>query len=263
MIKKIFSLFFVLLICLSASVPAFAEESGKRVIDTANVLTDAQESEIEKKLDEISGKQKVDIAVAAVRGTDGESMQTYSDDLYENQGLGQGSSRDGVLLVVDVTGRHWHISTCGYGITAFTDAGIQYIGKNIGLSEGDYADSFLKYASLCDDFISHARKGKPYDSGSMPKEPLSPKWIVIALLFGFGISGIAVFAMIMQMKTVAAQNSADSYIRKGSFHVTERRDLYLYRNVVRHRKQSNNSSGGSSTHTSSSGRTFGGGGGDF
>ncbi len=33
-----------------------------------------------------------------------------------------------------------YISTCGYGITVFTDAGIQYIGEQIkeDLSDGDF-----------------------------------------------------------------------------------------------------------------------------
>ena len=36
------------------------------------------------------------------------------------------------------------ISTCGYGITAFTDAGIQYLGEQMTpcMADGDYAGAF-------------------------------------------------------------------------------------------------------------------------
>jgi hypothetical protein len=49
----------------------------------------------------------------------------------EGRGIDVGENRDGVLLLVSTGDRKWHISTCGYGITAFTDAGIQYLGEQM------------------------------------------------------------------------------------------------------------------------------------
>lgn len=74
----------------------------------------------------------------------------------------------------------WYISTCGYGITAFTDAGIEYIGEQIVpyLSDKDFAGAFEAYITLCDEFITQARTGKPYDIGSFPRKPLSPAWLL-------------------------------------------------------------------------------------
>ena len=79
-------------------------------------------------------------------------------------------------------------------ITVFTDAGIEYIGKQIkgDLSDGNFAGAFDKFADLCDDFITQARTGEPYDVKNLPKEPLSLIWIPIAIVVGFVLSLIIV-----------------------------------------------------------------------
>ena len=59
------------------------------------------------------------------------AWRPFADDLYDYCQYGYGPDMDGVLLLVSVGDRKWHISTCGYGITAFTDAGIQYLGEQM------------------------------------------------------------------------------------------------------------------------------------
>ena len=101
-------------------------------------------------------------------------------DVYKRQ------DRDGALLLISMEDNDWYISTCGYGITVFTDAGIQYIGEQIkeDLSDGDFSEAFDKFVGLCDDFITQARSGDPYDSHNLPKEPLSLIWIPISIAVG-------------------------------------------------------------------------------
>ena len=69
-----------------------------------------------------------------------------------------------------------------------------------------------------------------------------------------------------QLRSVAFQENAASYVREGSMNLTNSRELFLYRDVnrtERPKESSSSDSGGSSTHTSSSGTTHGGGGGSF
>ena len=72
----------------------------------------------------------------------------YADDFYDYNGYGYGDSRDGILLLISMEERDWRISTCGYGITVFTDAGQEYISDKFlpYLSDGDYSEAFTKYA---------------------------------------------------------------------------------------------------------------------
>ena len=132
------------------------------------------------------------------------------------------------------------------------------------MSDGDYADAFNTFAELCDDFITKARTGKPYDSGNMPKEPMKPGWILVAVIAGFILSFITVGTMKGKLKTVRFQPAANSYMKAGSMNITESRDMFLYNTVTRTAKpKDSDSGGGSSTHTSSSGSSHGGGGGKF
>ena len=170
-----------------------------------------------------------------------------------------------MLLLISMEDRDWYISTHGYGITAFTDAGIQYIGEQMGpdLSAGNYAEAFLTYCRLCDQFITQAREGNPFDTEDLPKEPLALFWIPISLIVGYVLAFLVVGSMRARLKTVRFQAAASSYLKTGSLNITESRDLFLYSTLSRTEKPKNNSSGGSSTHTSSSGSTHGGGGGKF
>ena len=54
----------------------------------------------------------------------GKTPEAYADDLYDNNGYGFGTDCDGVLLLVSTEDWDWHLSTCGYGMTAITDDGI-------------------------------------------------------------------------------------------------------------------------------------------
>ena len=270
--KKIWTVLFALVLCLCVTVPTFAEGTAgfagdkDRVVDDANLLSGSEEAALREKLREIRVRQKMDIVIVTAKTLDGATPASYADDTYDYNGYGYGSNRDGLLLLISMEDRDWYISTTGYGITAFTDAGIQYIGNKIKehLSEGDYAAAFNTFADLCDDFISKARTESPYDSGNMPKEPLKRGWILVAIIVGFVLSFITVGKMKGKLKTVRFQPAAKSYMKEDSINITENRDMFLYNTVTRTAKpKKSDSDSGSSTHTSSSGSTHGGGGGKF
>lgn len=214
-------------------------------------------------------RQKMDIVIVTAKTLNGADPTAYADDFYDYNGYGYGNNRDGLLLLISMEkeNRVWYISTTGYGITAFTDAGIQYIGNKLKepLSDEDYAAAFNTFAELCDDFITKARTGTPYDSSNMPKEPMKRGWILVAIIVGFILSFITVGNMKGKLKTVRFQPAANSYMKAGSMNITESRDMFLYNTVTRTAKPKANDSDseGSSTHTSSSGSTHGGGGGSF
>ena len=272
--KKLFAGVFALVFCLSLSISVFAaNESGfsseyYRVQDNADLLTQEEQDTLLQELDEISQRQKMDIVIATTNSLDGKDVVAYADDLYDECDYGYGEQKDGVLLLISMEERDWYISTCGYGITAFTDAGIQYIGEQMlsDLSEGDYAAAFDVFAEQCDSFITQARNDEPFDSKNLPREPLGNKWILISIVVGVVLAFLVVGGMKGQLKSVRSKPTARDYLREGSFEVTESRDLFLYSHVdktARPDDDDDDYSSGSSTHTSSSGQTHGGGGGKF
>lgn len=262
--KRIFTILFIMVLCLGTMLPVFAAEPNTRILDYADLLTDSEESELSQKLDEIRSRQNMDVAVATTSDLAGSSVQDYADELYIENGFGYGDDKDGLLLLISMEDSTWYLSTCGYGITAFTDDGISYIGSQISsdLSDGNYAAAFTAFAELCDDFITQARTGEPYDGSNLPREPLSAIWILISLVIGFIIAKIIVGNMSSQLKTVRTQAAASNYVAKDSMHITDTRDLFLYHNITKTEKPKNNAPK-SSTHQSASGTTHGGGGGKF
>ncbi len=267
--KKITALLFALVLCLCTAVPAFAADAFAdeyyRVNDLADLLTDSDEAALLNKLDEISLRQKMDVTVATVNDLDGyASAAEYADVVYEYCKYGYGSQKDGLLLLISTEDRDWAISTCGYGITAFTEAGIEYINKQIksDLSDDNYAAAFDTYANLCDEFITQVRSGSPFDKDNLPREPLSMIWIPISIVIGVVLALIIVGSMKGQLKTVRTQAAANSYLKKDSLAITESSDLFLYHTVTRSKKEKDKDSD-SSMHTSSSGTPHGGGSGKF
>jgi len=230
------------------------------VVDEAGLLSSQEAASLEKDLAAISSRQGVDIVVVTTDSTGSKSPMEYADDFFDYGGYGS----DGILLLVSMEDSDWWVSTTGYGITAVTDAGLSYMSDRFVpyLSDGDYAGSFECFASLCDEFITQAKSGDPYDSHNLPKDPFRfGRNIVFALVIGLVAALIATGKMKNQLKSVVQQAKADDYVTAGSLQITNSRDFHLYTHLDRVEKAS--SSSGSSTHTSSSGRTHGGGGGKF
>ena len=128
--KKIWTALFALVICLCVTVPAFAEGAAgfagdkDRVVDDADLLSAGEETALREKLGEICARQKMDIVIVTAKTLNGATPASYADDTYDYNGYGYGNNRDGLLLLISMEDRDWYISTTGYGITAFTDAGI-------------------------------------------------------------------------------------------------------------------------------------------
>ena len=260
---------FVISVTLTVTVDAAG--GMMRIVDWADLLSDSEKTELSDKLDEISERQQVDVVVVTVNSLEGASAMDYADDFYDYNGYGFGTQRDGILFLISMEERDWYISTSGFGITAVTDAGNRYMSEKFlpYLSDREYAEAFCIFAEQCDDYITQARTGVPYDVDNIPIESFSHMGaLIIAIAIGFIISLIITGVMRLNLHSVYSQPTADSYMKKDSLRLTREYELFLYRNIIRTEKpkesrSSNSRSGGSTTHISSSGRTHGGGGGKF
>ena len=242
------------------------ERQMPRFVDNAGLLSEEEEKELNSTLDEISERQECDVAVVTVNGLDGKTVEEYADDFYDYNGYGYGDDDSGILLLVAMDDREWHMSTYGYGITAFTDAGLAYMEDDFVsyLSDAEYMDAFTEYADLCDEFLTQAKTGEPYDTGNLPKGTVSPFWIAGDLLIGIGIALVMALIKKGNLKSVKQQTEAAAYERKGSLKLTVKEDRFVNRLVTTRKiERKKEDSGGSTVHTSSSGRSHGGRSGKF
>ena len=272
--KRFFTLALALFFILSITLPVCAESGDgfnspyARLQDDAALLSSDEYNEVLSRLDELSERQSFDVVIHTTEDMDGySSVVAYADDYYDYNGYGYGEDRDGIILVVAMNTRDLYISTCGFGITAFTDYGIDTLLDDVKgyFSDGDYYGGFCSFISEADEYITAAKNGSPYDIndgdyyGSERSGFFNFTWLMASLIMGLVCALIIVGTMKAQLKTVRPALAAGSYVRKDSIKVKSERDIYLYRNVSRTEIVRESSSGGSSTHVSSSGTTHCGG----
>ena len=252
--KRCMILLMALMLCISAAAPAFAAAPKPRIVDDAGVLTQSEVRELEKLLDEISLRQGVDVVVVTTDSIGGLSPESAAGSIYTSYGY----RSDGMILLIDMGQQEMAIRPHGDAVAMFTVAGQDYIADRVQeeLHDGNYADACQLFATLCDDFITQARTGEPYDDHNLPKEPYPVLiWVGISLVVGLVVALIVTAIMRSKLKSVRFKNQAMDYVRPGSMQVTESRDIFLYRNVTRRPRPKSSSSGGG--RSSSGGGTSG------
>lgn len=250
---------------------------GPRLVDQEELLTTEEQEELLARLDEISERQQCDVVIVTVASTEGKTATEYADDYFDYQGYGYGEKSDGILLLIGMKERVWAISTHGsLGISAFTDAGLDYIKEDVQfqLKLDNYAKAFRTFASLCDQFLTAAHKGKPYDVGNLPIKHASPSILIFLFPIGILIMAWKSRSKKRSLKSVVKKTGAISYKVPNSLHLWVDEDRITGSHVTKRKRHeesrdrggssgSGGSSGGSTTHTSSSGRTHGGTSGSF
>jgi len=96
-----------LLTCLLVSSVAWAgftvpSRPDRPVYDGANVLTDAQEDALAKKLEKFRDEKGPSVVVAFVPSLGGEPIAEVSYDIFSAWGIGKKKQNDGVLLLISV-----------------------------------------------------------------------------------------------------------------------------------------------------------------
>lgn len=264
--KKVMTILTAFLLVIMMALPVAAQDTGhpSRLVDEADILTDAEENEVLELLDDFSEELDFDIVVVAVDSLDGKSAEAYADDYFDYNGYGMGDNYDGAILLISMEERDWHISTCGYGIAALSDRDLERMGDIIVpyLSSGDYAGAFEEFAWLCAGYVEEAIEAGV--TGEMAEES-GIRWgrvIITSLLVGFLLAFIPMLMMKQKMKTVVSRSEAGEYMNRGSRRITRSRDAFLYHTINKTYTPRDHDGGGSS-HRSSSGRSHGGRGGKF
>ena len=98
--KKIFGVILSFLLVLSMSVPVMAEdENYPRYLDDAGLLSSSQAQKLEKKLDKISKEHHCDVVIAVANTTNGQDIESFTEDFYDSMGYGQGEKKSGIMLM--------------------------------------------------------------------------------------------------------------------------------------------------------------------
>lgn len=233
--KRILSVVLTLMLCLTMAVQGSAADLP-RLVDSAELLTGNQQSQLLDHLDSLSESVQADIVIVTMESLGGYSADQVVNAFYDQYHYGMGPGRDGVVLLLSMMERDYRILSNGFAADAITMGDIDSIGSKIvgDLSDGYYMDAFMEFADLCAYEIEGERNGFPFEFG------LS---LGISLAIGFVVALIATGIMRSKLKSVRSRTGAREYTRPGSFRVTRSSDLFLYRTVDRRRRPRETSSG--------------------
>ena len=218
--------------------------------DDADLLTDSEEVALVEKLTEVSHATNAQIVIATIASMDGGDIDSFVDYLYDSMGFGYGENHDGVLLLVCMDPREYRILSNGYAGVAIGPDQIDTLCDIVEfyLSKGNYATAFTLFTNECEEFLAYHQAGSPFNFG---------KNLAISLIIGLIVGVIVAFVMKGQLKSVRKQDGARVYVKKDSMKLSYSRDIFLYRNVTRTKKQerveSSSSSSGGTTRSKGGG----------
>lgn len=281
--RKLCAYLLLLVLVLSLAAPVFAVETDAPwVVDNAGLLDSGEISELNRQIQNLRSELELEIVIVTTYGTGGKGVQAYADDFYDQNGYGYGSNNTGILLLLDMDSREWYMSTCGDAIYIFTDYGLEQLGEEIlpWLSDGEYYRAFLAWLSGLSPYVKAYRNGSPIDGYVPPDAYDSPygdeiyhyedhvgirvRPFPVALVIGLIAALVTILVMRAKMNTAKLQSGAVDYLKKGSFHLRRRSDMFLYSRVTKTaRPKESSGGGGSSVHRSSGGVSHGGRGGKF
>ena len=267
---------FLLIVMLGlVSVLSVSAKNSQKVTDNADILSEWEEEKLQEQLLETAEQYQCDVVVLTTDSCGRKSPQDYTDDYYYENGYGYGRDIDGIMLMVSMGDRKFHLATRGAAIDIFTDYGLEIIDEEISpyLSDGAYYEAFSVFGKMAEEFMAQYElydRGYAQDSYSdygytdygysyVYEEKMSMDTrLLIAGIAALLITGIVVAVLFAQLKSVGVERRAHEYIRQGSFRVTRSRDVFLYRTVQKVRKQKDDGGGGSRTHRTSGGGRAGG-----
>lgn len=259
------SAFFAAMALFFSILPAqvsFGSETShtfKWIHDEADLYSVQEEQEINGQLQKIRDEKGIDTVIVTVSGTDGKSARDFADDYLGEGGYGYGSENNAILLLIDMGGREFYISTMGADtLKCFNDARIDKMLDNI--AKDIVSENYLECA---DSFMDDVSQYMGTDPAVKERGPVTGMDIAVRLLISLAVGAAVSLATwcILRRGTPVAVHAGD-YLVEDSIKITGSEDTFI-NCVTTTRHIPKESSGGTSTHTSRSGQTHGGGGRSF
>ena len=249
--KKTTVFLLALSLVLMLALPVSAHNELGYVTDSVGILTQEEYEELE--LQAIDLADRHDFGVYVIVLDDFQNYVATTDireaarSIYNEYGLGRGADRDGILLLLSLEGRDYALRAMGYGSTAFTDYGKQYLSEEFldDFADDRWADGFADYLRVSDEMLAAAENGNPVDEGNVPGGRMYG--IIACILLGFGVAFIVRGSLKGQLKSVAMGTGAAAFQADGGLVLTQEYDRYTHTTQDRVYSPEKTESGGTTT----------------
>ncbi len=243
-----------LLACFCIPAQAAQEDTVPYVCDTALLLTDEEWASLEAQAEEISQKYQCGVYFITVDDfTDYYDGSVYeaAKAIYTANSLGWGGEKSGVMLLLSMAERDYSLIAYGYGNTAFTDYGKDYLADRFldDFADDDWAEGCRDYLNTCSKMLEQARSGNPLDRGSRVS-PLAVLLVSLALGFAVALLICGIWRAAAK-KRVSESTQAQDYLPAGGMQITSRQDRFTHITQTRRKIEKSSSSSGGTTVDSS------------
>lgn len=252
--KRIYTLLMALALTLCMTVPALGAYNGVYVYDPDGILTETDAELLETQAAKLTDAYDCAVYLFTVADftTYGyEDIFDFAQDYYEENLLGCGEDRDGILLTLSTETRDVSLAVYGpWAQTAFTDYGQDclYDAFLTEFGNSDWYTGAAHYLSTCGDLLYEARNGAPVDvtvsyDGYVYDDEYTEtsiaKTAAMCFLPAVVIAFIVCGMMKKKMKTARKASGASAYVT-GSVDLKVCTDRYTHSTVVRKPINTNN-----------------------
>ncbi|HSJ36857.1 MAG TPA: TPM domain-containing protein [Planococcus sp. (in: firmicutes)] len=234
---------------------AFAE-IDQHIYDEAGLLSEQEINDLEAYATEKSREQGVDFLLLTTNSTDGQAIETYMGDFFDDLADASGQE-DAVVLTIDIGGREFYVAGFGTAETRLDNERVELVLDRVEpyMVDGQYAGAFRETISTADRYME-------YRPGVNPESIFLKTWFhaAVALLLGGIIVGTMLYNSGGRTTTTAA-----TYIDRDNTRVTRDSDRFRNKTVTRRKipKKDNSGGGFGGGGMTGGGRSFSGGGRGF
>lgn len=255
-------------------------DNSIKVYDYAELLTEDEEKELYIRIEEFINKNDLDVAVVTINenpyGVSDYYSKIYAQDFYYYNRFGKNTSKDGFIILIDMSNRYVYMATKGRAMLIYDDDRINNItdvAYNY-LVDGKYYEAYKamiekantygeKGIAPSNEYYCVDEFGEPYKCREKPKKV---NWIA-SLAVGVLGSLIPAFIHTRKYRGIKLATNANTYLKDTNIDTNTDQFLTTFTSRVRINHDSGGSGhhggfGGSST-SHGSGGSFGGGGRHF
>ena len=255
-LKKTSVLFFlVFFLVFSLCTPAFAD-GVSLITDEAGLLSEEDRDTLESMAEEYSEASGCNIYIVTVPDyleyTNASDIVGAAQEIYFGNDFGYGEEKSGIMLLLSMADRDYALYAFGYGNTAFTDYGKEYLADAFldDFGEDSWYNGFYNFIATSDQMLTLALDGSPVDVDNVPADPNARMYgIVACILLGFLIAFLVRMYLKNQLKSVYAGDEADAFVTEEGLQLHERYDQYSHttQSRVYSPEEKDNDSGGTTT----------------
>ena len=234
-LKKLFAgMISVALFATLFAAPAYAE-SGSYVFDEVGVLSSSEFQSLEQQGAEYASKYGIGVYIQYTGTMNGEmnpsssERNEYGRQVYLQKGLGVGSGKNGILVVVAVQSRDYvtvkHFADSSQD--PFSDEAVDALeGKYTSeLSDNDWYEAAREYYDVAGEQMEYfATTGKQWTEPNLIS-------LLLKILATLGIPAFAAYAFTSgeksKMKTAVEATEATDYLDRASFNLTVAQDQFV------------------------------------